>query len=163
MKNVTIERLVYSWKTPGVIRVVLKEKDANRRLVIGVDFFVGDAIVHALEPLPSPRPLPHDLITALLTTFHAAIRHVVITDLREKMFYAKIVLDHSGGSEELDARPSDALALAIKMKAPIFVEEALFAKASAHQDISKFEPLSSLWPFSKDLFPTPGDKPSQQE
>jgi hypothetical protein len=77
------------------------------------------------------------------------------------MFYAKIVLDHSGGSEELDARPSDALALAIKTKAPIFVEEVLFAKASAHQDISKFELLSSLWPFSKELFPTPSDKPSQ--
>ena len=161
MKEATIERLVYSWKAPWLIRVVLKEKDANRRLVIGVDFVVGDAIVHALEPLSLPRPLPHDLIAALLTTLHGTIRHVVITELKEKTFHAKIVLDHSGGSQELDARPSDALVLAIKTKAPIFVEEALFALALTQQEISKYGPLSSLWPFPQDLFPPPVDKPSR--
>jgi bifunctional DNase/RNase len=151
MKEVIIERLVHAWNMHAMTGVVLKEKDASRRLCIFVGAPEGHAIVRGLEPLQTPRPLTHDLMATLLGELRGTVRHVVITEMKEaeQTFYATIVLDAAGVTHEVDARPSDALALAVRAKAPIFVEEALFAWAE-QQDTAKFGPLSPLWPFPQD-------------
>jgi bifunctional DNase/RNase len=87
----------------------------------------GVSIIGALEHCPSPRPIPHDLLATFVEKLGGTIRHVVVTKLHEeqKTFYATIALESSGSIYEIDARPSDALALAVIQDIPIFVEEAL--------------------------------------
>jgi uncharacterized protein len=148
MKEVVVHRVIQNWNMHGAIGVVMKEKDGDQRFVFFVDPAVGSAIVRALESLPSSRPLTHDLLLKILTTLRGTLRHAVITEAKEGTFYAKVVVDSSGESHELDARPSDAVALAAGMKAPIFVEEPLLSQLVATQDFSKPVPISVLWPLA---------------
>jgi bifunctional DNase/RNase len=149
MTEVSILRLVQHWSaTPG-IGVVILEKNGKRRLVFFVDVAVGNAIVHALGKIPHPRPLTHDLFTSAIASFNVKLRHVIIHDWKDGMFYAKIVLDHPGGTTELDSRPSDAVALAVATEAPIFVEDHVFGECGAQKPPASIPPVSILWPFAK--------------
>ena len=163
MKEVTVIRVIQNWSMQGAIGVVLKEKDGDRRFIFFVDHAVGGAIIRALESLPSHRPLTHDLLLTILSTLRGTLRQVVITEAKEGTFYARIVLEANGESHDLDARPSDAVALAAATKAPIFVEEAFLAELAAKQDLTKPVPLSILWPLGANRPPKSPEAPVKPE
>jgi bifunctional DNase/RNase len=110
--------------------VVLKEVDADRYLPIWIGPFEADAITIELQGVQVARPLTHDLLRTVITSMGATISHVLVSELRNDTFYARIVLDYNGHSLEIDSRPSDAIALAVRMGAPIFVAESVMDAAS---------------------------------
>lgn len=103
--------------------VMLKEKHSTRFLPIWIGHFEADAIAIPMQKVPVSRPLTHDLLRSAITTLGARLDRVVINDLADETFFAKLVLDQDGATLEVDARPSDAIALAIRAEVPIFVEE----------------------------------------
>ncbi len=109
--------------------VLLREKSAERYLPIFIGPAEAKAILVKLKGENVPRPMTHDLLQAIVDTLGASIDSIVVNDLRSDIFYAKIILNINGGQTEIDARPSDALALAIRMGAPIFAEESVLDKA----------------------------------
>ena len=109
--------------------VMLKERDSTRYLPIWIGHFEADAIAIPMQKVPVSRPLTHDLLRSAIGALGARLEHVVINDLADETFYAKLILYHDGKSVEVDARPSDAIALAIRWEVPIFVEEKVLDSA----------------------------------
>lgn len=105
--------------------VVLKEVGSERAFPIVVGIFEAAAIDRKLKNFRGQRPLTHDLIENILVALGATLEMVVITELRESTFYAKLVLNHNGKKVDVDSRPSDAIVMAIQMDAPIYVEESV--------------------------------------
>lgn len=103
--------------------VILKENDSEAVLPIWVGVYEANAIALEIEKVSTPRPMTHDLLRNLLVGLEATVRKVVVTELRDDTFYAVIWLDRGGEIISIDSRPSDALALALRMDCPIFVEE----------------------------------------
>ncbi len=138
--------------TGGAYALLLKEVYGNRRLPIIIGQFEAQAIALELESIKPPRPLTHDLLKILVDNLGATVLEVVITELRENTFYAKIVLEVSSLTNEIDSRPSDAIALAIRTGAPIYVSESVMDTASflPNQDATDFidsdEQVSSQTP-----------------
>lgn len=116
--------------TGGAYAILLKEIDGNRRLPIIIGQFEAQAIALEMEGIKPPRPLTHDLLKNLIDNLGGTVVEVIVNELRENTFYAKIVLDVSGLTNEVDARPSDAIALAVRADAPIYVTEAVMEAAS---------------------------------
>lgn len=110
--------------------VILKDDVNNRWLPIVVGNTEAQAIALQLENVSPPRPLTHDLIKNLLESIEAKIARVIVNDLRENTYYALISLKLTGHNTEIDARPSDAIALALRMHAPLFVSEDVMDRAS---------------------------------
>jgi len=110
--------------------VVLREMDGNRYLPIWIGPFEADAITIELQGVPMARPLTHDLIKSILAELSVGVSHIVVNDLREDTFYARIVLDVDGVQREVDSRPSDAIALAVRMRAPLYVAQQVMDEAS---------------------------------
>ncbi len=104
----------------GGYAIILKEIDGERRLPIIIGQFEAQAIALQLENITPPRPLTHDLLKNIIESFGFSIEYVVINELKDSTFYARIKFD-SDTLEDIDARPSDAIALALKFNAPIFV------------------------------------------
>ena len=121
--------------------VILKEKDADRYLPIWIGPAEADAIAVKLRDVAVPRPLTHDLLQSIIGTLGATINHITVSSLANDTFYAKIVLQTNGKSIEIDARPSDALALAVRTKVPIFAEEVVMEKAGVMLDKETGSPL----------------------
>jgi bifunctional DNase/RNase len=109
--------------------VMLKEKESSRYLPIWIGHFEADAIAIPMQKVPVSRPLTHDLLRSAITTLGAKLVHVIINDLADETFYAKLILDQGGKTVEVDARPSDAIALAIRAEVPIFVEDKVIDSA----------------------------------
>jgi uncharacterized protein len=109
--------------------VILKEVDSERYLPIWIGPYEADAIALELQEVPMQRPFTHDLLRSVIGELGASVTHVLINDLREDTFYARIVLDVQGRHAEVDSRPSDAIALAVRAKCPIYVEESVIDKA----------------------------------
>ncbi len=107
--------------TPGgnAFALVLKELDGNRRLPIIIGAFEAQAIAFELEGIVPPRPMTHDLIKIILETLGAQLNEVYIDELEEGTFHAKLILDN--GTYRIDCRPSDAIAIAVRMNVPIYV------------------------------------------
>ena len=103
--------------------VILKDVNGNAVLPIWVGVYEANAIALEIEKVATPRPMTHDLIKNLLLGLNTTVRKVVVNDLREDTFYALIWLEQNGQSVSIDSRPSDALALALRLDCPIFVEE----------------------------------------
>ncbi|AFH49551.1 Hypothetical protein IALB_1845 [Ignavibacterium album JCM 16511] len=116
--------------TGGAYAILLKEIDGNRRLPIIIGQFEAQAIALEMEGIKPPRPLTHDLLKSIIDNLGGTVVEIIINELRENTFYAKIVLDISGLTNEIDARPSDAMALAVRTDAPIYVAEAVMEAAS---------------------------------
>lgn len=116
--------------TGGAYAILLKEIDGNRRLPIIIGQFEAQAIALEMEGIKPPRPLTHDLLKSVIDNLGGTVVEIIINELRENTFYAKIVLDVSGLTNEIDARPSDAMALAVRTDAPIFVAESVMEAAS---------------------------------
>ncbi|MFH1032670.1 MAG: bifunctional nuclease family protein [Chloroflexota bacterium] len=121
--------------------VILKEKSADRYLPIWIGPAEADAIAVKLQDVSVPRPLTHDLLCAVVNALGATINSIVVTDLKNDTFYAKVKLAVDGQELEVDSRPSDALALAVRVEAPIFVEETVLDKAGIYLDKETGKPV----------------------
>jgi len=110
--------------------VVLKEVDSDRYLPIWIGPFEADAITVQLQDIQVARPLTHDLLKSFIDEMGATISHVMVSELKNDTFYARIVMDLNGQSMEIDSRPSDAIALAVRVHAPLFVAEEVMELAS---------------------------------
>lgn len=104
----------------GGYAIILKEVAGNRRLPIIIGQYEAQSIALELEGIKPPRPLTHDLLKEVIETFGYSVNYIIINELKDSTFYAKIKFD-SSSIEELDARPSDAIAVALKFSAPIYV------------------------------------------
>ena len=116
--------------------VILKDKEGERVLPIWVGVFEANAIALQIENISTPRPMTHDLIRNILSEIEADVQRIVVCELRENTFYAMIYLDREGETMAIDARPSDAIALALRTKSPIFVEDDVVESAKG-LDLSK--------------------------
>lgn len=110
--------------------IILKEVDAERYLPIWIGPFEAEAITIELQGYRVPRPLTHDLLKNCLARLGAKVRYVVVNDLRNETFYARIMLDVDGRELDIDSRPSDAIALAVRVGAPIYVSESVMERAA---------------------------------
>ena len=114
--------------------VILKEKSSDRYLPIWIGPAEADAIAVQLQDVSVARPLTHDLLRSVIDTLGAHVDHILVNDLSNDTFYARIVLAVNGGSMEIDSRPSDAIALAVRVKVPIYANEAVLDKAGVLLD-----------------------------
>src|SRR5580692_5790974 len=105
--------------------VILKDVGGNTVLPIWVGVYEANAIALEIEKVSTPRPMTHDLIKSLLMGLNTALRKVVVSELKDDTFYAVIWLDRDGELISVDSRPSDALALALRLDCPIYVEESV--------------------------------------
>src|SRR3712207_1292649 len=105
--------------------VILRDKDGQRVLPIWVGIYEANAIALQIENVATPRPMTHDLLKNVITDLRATVRKIVVSDLKDNTFFAVIYLEVSGETVAIDARPSDAIALALRARAPIFVEESV--------------------------------------
>jgi uncharacterized protein len=105
--------------------VILKDPNGAAVLPIWVGIYEANAIALEIEKVATPRPMTHDLLKNLLVGLEAQVHKVVVNDLRDDTFYAIIWLEREGQVISIDSRPSDALALALRVDCPIFVEEAV--------------------------------------
>src|SRR5262249_37909233 len=105
--------------------VILKTPEGQELLPIFVGLAEANAIAQQLEGSLSPRPMTHDLLGNMIEALHAKVHRVVITDLKDNTYFALIHVERDGEKVAIDARPSDAMALALRVKVPIFVEEAV--------------------------------------
>ena len=115
--------------TGGAYAILLKEIEGVRRLPIIIGAFEAQAIALEIEGIKPPRPLTHDLLKQIIDNLGGSVNEVIINELRENTFYAKIVLDVSGLTNEIDARPSDAIALSVRTQTPIYVAESVLETA----------------------------------
>jgi bifunctional DNase/RNase len=109
--------------------VVLRDAAGERVLPIWVGVFEANAIALQIENVPTPRPMTHDLLRNVISDLKGSVERIVVTDLKDSTFYALIYLRVGADVVAVDARPSDALALALRAKAPIFVEEMVIENA----------------------------------
>ena len=114
--------------------VILKVKDSDRYLPIWIGATEADAIALKLQDMNVPRPLTHDLLGSVISSLGAQVSHILVSDLSDDTFYAKIVLEFDGQQVEIDSRPSDAIALAVRANAPIFAEDAVIEKVGVRMD-----------------------------
>lgn len=113
----------------GAYALILNEAEGQRRLPIIIGTFEAQAIALELEHIKPPRPMTHDLMKSIIDTFEADFTQVFINDLSEGTFFAKILYRLNGKELEQDARPSDAIALAVRFEAPIYVDEKVLDEA----------------------------------
>lgn len=116
--------------TGGAYAILLKEANGNRRLPIIIGSFEAQAIALEIEGIKPPRPLTHDLLKQIVDNLGGTVLEVIVDELRENTFYAKIILEVSGLTNEIDSRPSDAIALAVRTQSPIYVAESVMETAS---------------------------------
>ncbi len=121
--------------------VILKEKISDRYLPIWIGPAEADAIAVKLQRVDVPRPLTHDLLKDIIDTLGATVKRIIVNDLKNDTFYAKIILEFDGRQEEVDSRPSDALALAVRTDVPIFADESVLDKAGILLDGETGKPI----------------------
>ena len=121
--------------------VILKEKMAERYLPIWIGQAEADAIAVKLQGGSPPRPLTHDLLKDVISTLGASVDSIIVNDLKNDTFYAKVMLKVDGGQLEVDSRPSDALALAVRTNVPIYADESVLDKASILLDKETGKPI----------------------
>ncbi|MDQ7824397.1 MAG: bifunctional nuclease family protein [Candidatus Eremiobacteraeota bacterium] len=144
MRKMKVDKLGIDLLTHDPV-VILRDFEGKRYLPILIGPFEATAIALALEGTPVPRPLSHDLMKSIIESLKATVNRIVIHDLHDNTFYAKIVLEMEGKTIEIDARPSDSIALALRANAPIFVserivlEETVVDKSAEEQDLKKFK------------------------
>lgn len=121
--------LSYSQTQSGAYALVLGEKEGNRRLPIIIGGFEAQAIAIELENMTPSRPLTHDLFKTFASTFEINIKEVIIYNLVEGIFFAKLICKQDGAEIEIDARTSDAIALAVRFNCPVFTFEFILSSA----------------------------------
>ncbi|MEP2446072.1 hypothetical protein A8B79_12925 [Balneola sp. EhC07] len=131
MKKIRMEILGLSTSpsSGGAYALILSEVKGNRRLPIIIGSFEAQAIALELENIKPPRPMTHDLLKNMILSFNAEIQYIFVNELSEGTFYAQVVMDRDGEIVELDARPSDAIALAVRFGSDIFVSNSVLREA----------------------------------
>lgn len=114
--------------------VILKDNKTGRYLPIFIGPFEAEAIAVKLQKVDVERPLTHDLLKSVITELGGHVRHIVVNDLRNDTFFARIVVERDGHTQEIDSRPSDAIALAVRLDVPIYVEESVMDRAAIFPD-----------------------------
>ncbi len=109
--------------------IVLREVDGERSFPIVIGLFEATSIDRRVRNLPTPRPLTHDLITAVVDQLGGEVQDIVISELREHTYFAKLRIRYEGELTEVDCRPSDAIAVAVTAKVPIYVNEDVLGEA----------------------------------
>ena len=123
--------------------VVLKEKDADRYLPIWIGSDVAEAIALELQDVSVPRPQTHDLLASLIGELGGSVTSVVVNDLKDDTFFARIHIEQDGKTLEIDSRPSDAIALAVRAEVPIYVAEEVIEQAGVVLD-DEGQPIESV-------------------
>ncbi len=129
MRQMKVDKLGIDLLTHDPV-VILKDMDGSHYLPILIGPFEATAIALALEGATVPRPLSHDLMRNILESLETALEQVIIHDIKDSTFYAKLILRCDGELQEIDARPSDGIALALRMKAPIYVTDKIVLEES---------------------------------
>lgn len=114
--------------------VILKDPDSGRYLPIFIGPCEAEAIAVKLQGMSVERPLTHDLLKSVISELGGQVHHIVVNDLRQDTFYAQIVVEQDGQIRTIDSRPSDAIALAVRLDVDIFVEESVMERASITPD-----------------------------
>lgn len=143
MVEMKVQGLFFDSETNQSI-VVLKDEATGRTLPIWVGLFEANAITMGIEHTWTPRPMTHDLIKNIIEGMNASVQRITVNDLRANTFYAIISLEADGRSMEIDSRPSDAIALALRVKAPIFVAEKVLDSAG-HAEPKAKKDVSDKW------------------
>jgi bifunctional DNase/RNase len=116
--------------------VILKDVNSNTILPIWVGVYEANAIALEIEKVVTPRPMTHDLIKSLLRGLNTGVQKVVVSDLKDDTFYAVIWLERDGDIISIDARPSDALAVALRLDCPIYVEDTVLRSSKVAASVS---------------------------
>lgn len=114
--------------------VILKEKDSDRYLPIWIGPAEADAIAVRLQEVSVARPLTHDLLRSIIDALGATVSYILVSDLSNDTFFARIAMEVDGKSLEIDSRPSDAIALAVRSQVPIYADESVLEKAGVRLD-----------------------------
>jgi bifunctional DNase/RNase len=130
MVEVVIDSIRVSLMSPQRI-IILREMESERFLPIWIGPFEAEAITTSLQEIEVIRPMTHDLLRNVLKVLGGQVLHINITELRDDVFYARIVINIAGQEIEIDARPSDALALAVRTHVPIYVSEDVMEEAAS--------------------------------
>jgi len=115
--------------------VILKDTNTDRYLPIWIGPCEADAITIELQEMPPQRPLTHDLLKSVISELGGQVVHIMINELRSDVYYARIVINVNGKQVEIDARPSDAIALAVRVKTPIFVADPVMERAAIEPEV----------------------------
>jgi uncharacterized protein len=132
--QVNILGLSTSPSSGGAYALILKEVEGDRRLPIIIGAFEAQSIALEMEGIKPPRPLTHDLMKSIIETLGVSLLEVFINELREGTFFAKITIESLTENKEIDSRPSDAIALAVRFGVPIYVAEAVLEEAGIVPD-----------------------------
>jgi bifunctional DNase/RNase len=124
--------------------VILKDPEERRALPIWVGIFEANAIALELEKVSTPRPMTHDLLKNILEGLGITVQQIIVNDLKENTFYATIELNYNGSVVSIDSRPSDAIALALRVNAPIFVSENVVTQAK-NIEVSEEKEETDKW------------------
>jgi hypothetical protein len=135
--QVDILGLSTSPSSGGAYALILKEVNGNRRLPIIIGAFEAQSIALEMEGIKPPRPLTHDLMKNIIDTFGVSLQDVFINELRDGTFYAKITIEGVSDSQEVDSRPSDAIALAVRYGVPIFVSDEVLKEAGIAAEVEE--------------------------
>ncbi len=133
MKQMTVDSIRVSPMNYQRV-VILRENDSDRYLPIWIGPAEADAIAVKLQDLSVPRPLTHDLLREVIDKLGGSIRHILVSDLQNDTFFATITIEVNGAQEDIDCRPSDAVALAVRAQVPIFANESVLDKAGIQLD-----------------------------
>jgi bifunctional DNase/RNase len=133
--------------------VVLEDPASERMLPIWIGVFEANAIALKIENINTPRPMTHDLIKNVFDEMGLKVERVVVNDVRDNTFYALIHCRHNGQNLTIDSRPSDAIALSLRLDAPIFVEDSVVRKAQSIKYDERMESSEKLEKWLEDLKP----------
>lgn len=158
MIRVTVDSIRVSLLTQHRV-VVLREADNRRYLPIWIGAFEADAIALALQGHEPQRPMTHDLLKSVFTDLGASISYILVNDIQDSTFFARIVVEQAGQTIEIDSRPSDAIALAVRSDVPIYVETHVFDQAGVLFD--EEEAAASVEP--SPLAAEPESEPSSED
>ncbi len=154
MRQMKVDKLGIDLLTHDPV-VILKDMDGSHYLPILIGPFEATAIALALEGAAVPRPLSHDLMRNILEALDTSLDQVVIHDIRDSTFFAKLILRTNGELQEIDARPSDGIALALRMQAPIYVSDKIvLEEATADKKPIDDTEMSRFKKFLDDLKPS---------
>jgi uncharacterized protein len=136
--------------------VLLKTAEGNKFLPIWIGHPEAAAILMKLQGASTPRPMTHDLVTEILAQLEARVTRIAVTELRENTFYALITVALNGSELEIDSRPSDAIALAVRAGAPIFAADAVIEESAIefeHEDVNEEEVVEEFKKFLDEVKP----------
>lgn len=162
MRRMKVDKLGIDLLTHDPV-VILKDLEGKRHLPILIGPFEATAIALALEGTQVPRPLSHDLMKSVIEALKAKVSKIVIHDIQENTFFAKVVLESSAGPLEIDARPSDSIALALRTNSPIYVTDQIMLEESEEKSKEAQLEVNNFKKFIDELKPSDFTQPDREE